>query len=87
LESLMKRNPWKLTSIVLAGLLGATLFAGTASAKRQPLMRDALHDLQVARGTLEAAAPDKGGHRVKAIELTDQAIAEVRQGMQFDNSH
>jgi hypothetical protein len=83
----MKRNPWKLTTILLAGLLGASVLTGTAFAKRQPLMRDALHDLQVARATLDAAAPDKGGHRVKAIELTDQAIAEVRDGIQYDNTH
>jgi hypothetical protein len=79
----MKRNPWKVTTIVFAGLFGVATASGIALAKRQPLMRDALHDLQVARGTLEAATADKGGHRVKAIELTDAAIAEVKQGIEF----
>ena len=77
---------WKRVSI-LAVLFSAGLLTGTALAKRQPLMHDALHDLQVARNTLEAASPDKGGHRVKAIELTEAAMAEVRQGIEFDNHH
>jgi hypothetical protein len=81
----MTRNPWKLTTILLAGVLGATLYTGNADARRQPLMRDALRDLKVARNTLEDAVADKGGHRVKAIELTDQAIAEVKAGMEYAN--
>ena len=83
----MKRNPWKMTTYVFAGLFGVAALTGIAAAKRQPLMRDALHDLQVARTTLELATPDKGGHRVKAIEMTEAAMAEVRAGIQFDNQH
>jgi hypothetical protein len=37
--------------------------------------------LQNARGELEAAVADKGGHRVKAISLSDEAIHQVREGM------
>ena len=80
------KPPWKRISIV-AALFSAGVLTGTAVAKRQPLMHDALRDLQVARGTLDAATPDKGGHRVKAIELTDAAIAEVKAGIEFDNHH
>jgi hypothetical protein len=83
----MKRNPWKVTTILLAAVCGVTVAMHAAEAKRQPLMKDALHDLQVARATLEAAMPDKGGHRVKAIELTDQAIAETKLGIDFANVH
>lgn len=83
----MKATPWKLSTILFATLFGASVFTGAASAERQPLMKDALHDLQVARRTLDAATADKGGHRVKAIELTDAAIAEVRAGIEFDNHH
>jgi hypothetical protein len=83
----MKRKTWKLPVVVFVGLFGVAAGFGIAEARRQPLMRDALHDLQVARATLEAASPDKGGHRVKAIELTEAAMAEVKLGIEFDNHH
>ena len=47
----------------------------------QPNMQDALTALRNARRALIDAAPDKGGHRVNAIKLTDQAISEVLAGM------
>ncbi len=83
----MKQNPWKMTTAVFAGLFALTAAIGVASARRQPLMKDALHDLAIARDTLEAATHDKGGHRVKALELTDQAIAEVKLGIEAGNEH
>lgn len=49
----------------------------------QPYMVNALSALQAARQQLEQAAPDKGGHRVQAIQLVDQAITQVEMGMQF----
>src|ERR1051325_397717 len=39
----------------------------------QPQMQAALDHLQSARGNLQAATDDKGGHRVKAIEFVDKA--------------
>lgn len=53
----------------------------------QPYMHDALAQLQAARATLVAGAPDKGGHRVRAIALVDRAIAEVHAGIGFDRRH
>ena len=47
----------------------------------QPHMRAALDSLKSAKGKLENAASDKGGHRVKAMELIDQAIDEVKKGI------
>jgi len=67
-------------------LLGASLlFSGMvacAPGMGQPNMESALSALQSARGSLERAAHDKGGHRVRAIELVDQAISEVQMGIQ-----
>lgn len=85
----MTRSPWKLTTVLLAAVLAYTALGPTpdASADRQPLMRDALRELQKAARTLDRATPDKGGHRVKAIQLTAQAIAEVEAGIAFDNKH
>jgi hypothetical protein len=50
-------------------------------------MKDALDHLRDARADLEAAEPDKGGHRVRAIEACDKAIEEARAGMEFARDH
>ncbi|MDY7226872.1 hypothetical protein [Hyalangium rubrum] len=62
-------------------------FATQAYADRQPRMKDALVHLQSALDSLEKAASDKGGHRVKAIQSTKDAIDEVKKGIAFDNKH
>ena len=55
--------------------------------KAQPHMDDALRALGEAKRALTAGSSDKGGHRVKAIGLVDQAMAEVRAGIEYDNTH
>jgi len=47
----------------------------------------ALALLQNARAELEAAVPNKGGHRERAIELVDRAIVQVREGIAFAATH
>ena len=56
--------------------------AGVALAD-QPFMQNALHDLETASGQLQAAEPNKGGHRENAINLINQAINEVNLGIQY----
>jgi hypothetical protein len=46
-------------------------------------MEQALGDLHAARISLEVSSPDKGGHRVRALELVNQAITQVRLGIYF----
>ena len=46
-------------------------------------MNAALADLESARSQLNAAVPDKGGHRVKALALVNSAIGEVQAGIAF----
>jgi hypothetical protein len=53
----------------------------------QPEMAAALQNLREAQRNLESASRDKGGHRVKALERIQQAIAEVEAGIQYDNTH
>ena len=53
----------------------------------QPFMQSARADLQTAKRELQAALPDKGGHRAKAIELVNSAIAEVNAGIAYDRRH
>jgi hypothetical protein len=80
------RNPWKLTSLLLVGLLASSVTT-SAFADRQPRMKVSLRLMFKARTSLKAASSDKGGHRVKAVELLDGAIAEVEAGIAFDNTH
>jgi hypothetical protein len=47
----------------------------------QPHMDAALSDLRAARHELEVAKHDKGGHRVNAIGIIDNAITEVKAGI------
>jgi len=53
----------------------------------QPLMQGALESLRSARTQLQNATADKGGHRVKALQYINSAIAEVEAGIRFDNTH
>lgn len=79
------RNPWKLTSFALALALAASTLVPDVTAEPQPKMRAALDSLRDAKRSLEQATPDKGGHRVKAIDLTKAAIDQVEAGIKFDN--
>jgi len=65
----------------LALALGIGVFAGAAWA-RQEHMDAALSDLQSARSELQEAMHDKGGHRAAAIRDIDDAIGEVRAGIE-----
>jgi cytochrome bd-type quinol oxidase subunit 1 len=66
--------------LALALGMGVAFAAGVAVAG-QPHMQNALKSLRNARAQLESALADKAGHRVKAIALVDQAIAEVNAGI------
>lgn len=65
----------------LSAMLATGVFIGQAMAD-QPHMQNAIDDLQHARAELVAAAPDKGGHRVKAMALVDEALVQVRAGIE-----
>ena len=66
--------------ICLVGVSG--IGVGLALAD-QPHMQNALGSLESARGELQVAVSDKGGHRVKALADVNAAIAEVRAGIAF----
>lgn len=70
-----------LALVTAAGLMGAGVGAGVALAD-QTHMTNALNDLNSAQSELQAAQPDKAGHRVAAISLVDQAINQVNLGIQ-----
>jgi Tfp pilus assembly protein PilX len=67
------------TSLVLVTLIGAM---GLQSAwADQPNMRAALSHLREAKAALQRAEHNKGGHRARAIEIINRAIAEVDAGI------
>lgn len=90
-------NAWKLTTFVLGSALAITIGTssiGTVSADEkkpaeqlQPNMKKALDELEDAKEALKKATPDKGGHRVKAIKLINQAVDEVNLGIKWDNEN
>jgi hypothetical protein len=78
-----RRTAYVLTLSLLA--LGGFLI-GRARAD-QPHMQAALEHLRAARGQLDVAEADKGGHRVRAIRLVNDAIGEVERGIAYDRRH
>jgi hypothetical protein len=86
----MRTSIWKISTVVLAAALTFVVGSGLvrdASADPQPRMKSALEHLEGAREALKNADDDKGGHRVKALELTAKAIEETKAGIAFDNHH
>ncbi len=78
---LTSRPVFRMAAIIGGSMIAGGLMTGTAMAY-QGHMWNALHALQNADAQLHAAAPDKGGHRVNAIGLVEQAISEVQMGIQ-----
>ena len=74
------------TALLLTLIIAAGFVAGRATAD-QPHMQAALEHLRQARGSLDRATADKGGHRGKAIRLVNDAIAEVEAGIAYDRHH
>jgi Cu/Ag efflux pump CusA len=73
---------------VLMGMLaGAVLFSGGIALAEQGNMDAALVHLEEAKGALERAEHNKGGHREKALEDVNKAIRHVQEGIQYANHH
>jgi hypothetical protein len=53
----------------------------------QPHMQEALDALRQARHHLEAALPDKDGHRSAAIKACDEAIKQTEAGIKYAQDH
>jgi hypothetical protein len=76
--------------IVVACLLCVVLLSGFVMGRAsadQPHMQAALDHLRAARAELDKAEADKGGHRMKAIQLVNDAISQVEKGVGFDRHH
>ncbi|MBV9149474.1 MAG: hypothetical protein JO024_06400 [Candidatus Eremiobacteraeota bacterium] len=77
--SMIKRRSG-LAALVLAGAVLGSALTGTVMAY-QPHMQAALRAELNAVNQLQMALPDKAGHRVNAINLVNQAIAQTRAGI------
>ena len=70
---------------VLLGLVFAVFFASVGASialASQPHMVTARNYLESALSQLQAASSNKGGHRVNAINLVNEAINQVNLGIQ-----
>lgn len=82
----MKFNLAQLLLAFTVGILIASgALIGNAHAANQPHMYNALESLRNARHQLEVAESDKGGHRTRAISIIDEAIGEVKLGIDAGN--
>jgi hypothetical protein len=86
-------NMWKIVAVVSSSMLAVLIACGggsvavqTASAD-QPNMQAAREHLEQAKVSLERAEPNKGGHRERAIDLVNRAIAQVDEGIEFARGH
>ncbi|HEV2961235.1 MAG TPA: hypothetical protein VG649_05365 [Candidatus Angelobacter sp.] len=52
--------------------------------EKHPHIRAAIHELEEAKGELQRADHDFGGHRAEAIEAIDNALKQLRQALQYD---
>ena len=84
----------KLTRRDLAALAGASAAAvAAAGALTTPAlayqgnMERALAALNAAYYSLQAATPNKGGHRERAMALVTRAMGEVQAGIDFAAAH
>ncbi len=83
------RNDIKRRDVLLpaAAAVAAAAAVLTATAQEaeaqdwQPHMQSALASLRAAKQQLEVARHNKGGHRVRAINLVNQAINQVETGI------
>jgi len=75
-----------LVAASLGGALVAAIHPMSAKAD-QPHMHAALDALRGAERELKEALPDKGGHRVKAMQLVRDAIIQVEKGIEYDRRH
>lgn len=71
-----------------AAALPATLaLSSTPANAYQGNMERALASLQDAMASLEAATPNKGGHRERAMQIIQRAMSQVQMGIDYANRH
>jgi hypothetical protein len=70
-------------AILLTGVAAGAIIGACVTMAAQPNMQAALGSLRAARAELYKAASNKGGHRERAIQFVDSAIAETEAGINY----
>ena len=83
------KNPWKVSSVILAGALATSLAVSATRPAHadQPHMQSAKAHLEAAVAELNAALPDKGGHRDVALQRAGEALAQTQAGIEYARTH
>lgn len=77
-----------LAIVIILGVFSIPAAMATPpAAEDQPHMQQALEALKQARHHLEAALPDKDGHRSAAIKACDEAIHQTEAGIKYGQDH
>jgi hypothetical protein len=77
-----------LLRVATAGTAGSALaLTSTRALAYQGNMERALSALEAAMQSLQAATPNKGGHRERAMRLVEHAMGEVQAGIDFAYAH
>ncbi|CAN5419134.1 hypothetical protein BH10ACI3_BH10ACI3_16570 [soil metagenome] len=82
----MKSDLRKIFTVALFTLFAASTFALPLRFD-QPFMEAARKDLKQAQNSLRNATANKGGHRERALDLTQRAINAVNAGISYDRNH
>jgi hypothetical protein len=90
-QETMTSSPCRRDLLLLAaaGVAAAPALAltSTPSLAYQGNMERALSALEAALQSLQAATPNKGGHRERAMRLIEHAMGEVQAGIDFAYQH
>lgn len=81
-----RRNFIRLAAMGAAAASTVAIATTTAEAY-QGNMERALSALYEALASLREATPNKGGHKATAVQLIEQAIAEVNAGIDYADDH
>ena len=79
-----KIKAYSFSAIVVVLTMAFSFVSLPVSGADQPFMKAARADLNKALNNLRNADSDKGGHRMKAMDLVRQAVAKVNQGIAYD---
>lgn len=76
----------KISTLALMLIMSISAFAMPVPPD-QPFMRAAYENLKDAKNSLQKATADKGGHRQRAIDLTNAAMTSVSNGIAYDQQN
>ena len=83
----MTSAPCRRDLLLIAAAAPALALTSTPSLAYQGNMENALSALESALQSLQAATPNQGGHRERAMRLIEHAMGEVQAGIDFAYQH